>query len=134
MPVHATMCIKPNRTVFIRLRAHDSPSTSRFISTLRLNSKIIIHHHAEFSPQSPDGNCPPAKSFFIAACASRFYHIYDAATGQAKLSSNLRLSLCQMLCNYALLSASQEKIFTFFLHTGGSGCYSSSRVARYRKM
>ena len=37
---------------------------------LRFIAKIMIHHQAAFSPKSPDGNLPPAKSPFITECAS----------------------------------------------------------------
>jgi hypothetical protein len=56
--------INPNRIAFIRLFTHDKHKP--------------FHQHIEIvrqylSPKSPDGNCPPAKSSFIAACASSLF-------------------------------------------------------------
>jgi hypothetical protein len=59
-----------NRIAFIRLLLQDSPSAILFIIAFRLCASIMIHHHAAFSPKSPEGNFPPAKSSFITEWAS----------------------------------------------------------------
>lgn len=64
------MLISENRIAFIRRDAQDPPKTKRFMIVLRFIDNIMIHHRAAFSPKSPDGSYPPAKSSFITECAS----------------------------------------------------------------
>ena len=64
------MVINENRIAFIRREAHDPPNMSRFMIVLQFIANIMIHHQAAFSPKSPDGSFPPAKSPFITECAS----------------------------------------------------------------
>ena len=59
-----------NRIAFIRREAQEPPKTKRFMIVLKFIAKIMIHHQAAFSPKSPDGSYPPAKSPFITECAS----------------------------------------------------------------
>ncbi len=50
----AAMFIKAQRIAFILLFIHDSSGTKRFINAFRLYAKTAIHHHAAFSPKSPE--------------------------------------------------------------------------------
>ena len=62
--------IRWNRSAFMRLAAQLQPSAKRFISRVRLKPRIASAHHAALAPNSPDGSCPPARSDFVAECAS----------------------------------------------------------------
>jgi hypothetical protein len=51
--------MRENLSAFILLVTHDSFSTSCFIAALRLKARIMIPHHAAFSPKSAEGSLPP---------------------------------------------------------------------------
>jgi len=65
--------IRWNRMALSRVVIQDPPSTNRFIAAFRLKERIMIPHHAAFSPKSPEGQPPPARSPFIAAGADSLF-------------------------------------------------------------
>ena len=70
LTIRPGILMNENRIAFMRRNTQDPPKTRHFMIVLRFIANIMIHQQAAFSPKSPDGNFPPAKSPFITECAS----------------------------------------------------------------
>ena len=73
------------------LATHVSPRTKRFIAEFRFKARIMMCHHAAFTPKYPDGSLPPVRSAFMIECASSDfpqrsrYHQMSSYPGMSRL-------------------------------------------------
>src|SRR3972149_1318969 len=126
--------INEKRIAFMRLDTQLSPSTKRFIASLRFNVSIIIHHHAAFSPKSPDGSFPPARSLFITLCASSLlphrplYHLINSSPS-ISLFVTIPNTLYAPLPSNPITGNGKSSCISI---PGRSNCLIGSRIAKKR--